>query len=60
VTSRQKELLAVAAVGAGLSMVLRYTPILNKLPLIAGALMYTGGYIVREHRPAGGWKLLEG
>lgn len=56
-----KEALAVGAVGAGLAFGLKKVPLAAvKKPLVAGALLYTAGYVVAQHRPEGGWKMLEG
>ena len=60
VTQQQKEILAVTAVGFGLTALVRYVPVLSKAPLLAGTALYVGGYLVRQYKPAGGWPLLEG
>jgi hypothetical protein len=59
------ELAAVAAVGLGLGFALTRTPVVGELlvknPLVTGALLYTGGYIVAtQFRPAAGWPQLQG
>jgi hypothetical protein len=60
-TQNQKELLAVAAVGLGLSLVMSKVPLINQLGIAGGALLYVGGYVVaKDYRPAGGWPQLQG
>lgn len=60
-TQNQKELIAVAAVGVGLSLVMSKIPLINQLGVAGGALLYLGGYVVaKDYRPAGGWPMLQG
>jgi hypothetical protein len=59
------ELAAVAAVGLGLGFALTKTPVvgaqLAKNPLVTGALLYTGGYLIAvQFRPESGWPQLKG
>ena len=58
-TPKQKELLAVTAVGAGLALILREVPLINRLGIVGGTLLYVGGYMARDQRPAGGWPMLQ-
>ncbi len=53
-----KELIAVAAVGLGLTLVGRRVPVVSS-PLVLGTGMYLAGYFARGYRPDGGWKLLD-
>ena len=59
-TQNQKELLAVAAVGAALAAAFRYLPVVSKYPIAAGTALYVVGYVARGQRPASGWPQLEG
>jgi hypothetical protein len=53
-----QELLIVAGVGVGLTLVGKRVPVLRN-PLILGAGLYTLGYVIGENRPASGWKQLQ-
>lgn len=56
-----KEILAVAAVGAVLTVVTDKVPQLAARPVATGALLYLAGYYIAvTQRPAGGFPALTG
>ena len=54
------ELALVTAVGLGLAKVTQAIPYLNDNKTLTRTLLYTLGYAVAVHRPAGGYQLIKG
>ena len=53
------ELFAVAVVGYGLAQITKRVPLLNDNTMFTRTMLYTLGYLIATHRPAGGYALLK-
>lgn len=58
-----KEVAVVFAVGAAMAFTAKKLPVVKRAvanPVIAGAALYTVGYLIATKRPAGGYPMLAG
>lgn len=54
-----KEVAIVTLVGYGLAKVTEQIPVLNENKMLTRTALYTLGYLIATHRPAGGYALLK-
>jgi hypothetical protein len=54
-----KEVIAVAVVGYAFAQTTKRIAALNDNPMLTRTMLYTLGYLIATHRPAGGYALLK-